>query len=85
MTKFHLMVRLQSWTLGNMEYPSLLLLSGTLWPGEVVLVRSPFMSQIELFNHLLEIIIISYLKPYNYMRIVHTRYEYLINRTIYVE
>ena len=39
------------------------------------------MSLLELFNHLLRIIIIiSYLKPYNSVQIVHIRLEYLINR-----
>ena len=38
------------------------------------------MCQIELFNHLLGIIIISYLKPYSCVQIVHIRSEYLMNR-----
>ena len=36
------------------------------------------MNRIELFNHLLKIIFISYLKPYNYLQIVHIRLEYLM-------
>ena len=44
--------------------PSLSLLSGLLWPGVIVPVRVSSVHQIELFNHLLNIIIISYLKLY---------------------
>ena len=36
--------------LGNIEYPSLLLLSGLLWPGVVASDRVISMGQIELFN-----------------------------------
>ena len=39
-------------------------------PGGAVPVRVPSMSQIELFNHLLKIIVVSYLKPYSYMQII---------------
>ena len=42
------------------------------------------MGQIELINHLLRIII-SYLKPYNCVLIIHITYEYLINRITYVK
>ena len=38
------------------------------------------MSQMELFNHLLKIIIISHLKPYSYIQIVRIRYKYIINK-----
>ena len=38
------------------------------------------MCQIELFNHLLWIIIISYLKPDSYEQIIYIPLEYLINR-----
>ena len=42
------------------------------------------MSQIELFNHLLRviiiIIIIGYLKPYSYVQIIYVTLEYLLDR-----
>ena len=44
---------------------SLPLFSGPLWPGVVVPVRVLSMGQIELFNLLIGIIIINYLKLYN--------------------
>ena len=37
----------------------------------VVLVKIPSMDQIELFNHLLRIIIIGYLKPYSSVQIIY--------------
>ena len=36
------------------------------------------MDHIELFNHLLRIIILSHLKPYSYMKIICIRWEYLL-------
>ena len=46
----------------------------------VVPVKVPSMGQIELFNFLLGIIIISYLKPYSFMPVVHIWLEFLINK-----
>ena len=43
-------------------------------------IRIPFMCEIELFNHLLRIIIINYLKPYSCVQIIYITVEYLINR-----
>ena len=63
------LVRLQSWSLGGMEYPSLPFLSDPLWYRVVVPDRVSFMGQIELVNHLLRIII-SYLKPCNCVQII---------------
>ena len=40
------------------------------------------MSQIELFNHLLRIIIISYFKLYSRMQIIYITQEYVIKRII---
>ena len=60
--------------------PSLTLLTGSLWPGLVAPVRVLSMVQIELFNHLPMIIIISYLKAYNCVQIICIRSQYLINR-----
>ena len=77
--KWHLIVMLQSWNFWECGVPLRLpLLSGSLSPGVVIPVRVPFMSQIELFNHLLKIIIISYLKPYSCLKNVCIREEYLI-------
>ena len=53
------------------------LFPGSLRPGVVVPVKFLSVGQIDLFNHLLWIIIISYLKC---MQIVCIRSEYLINR-----
>ena len=53
----------------------------------VVIVRVPSMSQIELFYHLIRIIIIiiiSYLGLYSCVQIFQVRYEYLINKIISV-
>ena len=50
--------------------PSLLLLASPLCPGVVIPVRVLSVSQIELLNRLEMIIIISYLKPYNYVQII---------------
>ena len=49
--------------------PSLRSLSGALWAGVVVPVRVSSVGQLKLFNHLQRIIIISYLKPCNYVHI----------------
>ena len=43
------------------------------------------MGQIELFNILLMIIIISYLKPYSRVQIIYIPKEYLINKITNVE
>ena len=59
---------------------TLSLLPSPLWQRVVVPVKVQSMGQIEFFNHLLRIIIISYLKPSSYMQIVHIRQEYLSNR-----
>ena len=48
--------------------PLLPLLPGPLKLGLVVSMQFPFMIQMELFNHLLRIMI--YLKPYNYVQII---------------
>ena len=59
---------------GMWSTPSLPLLPGPLWPGVVVHVRVLSMAQIELFDHLLRIIIIiNYLKPYSCVQIVCIR------------
>ena len=55
--KLHLMVRPHSWSLRMRISPSLSLLSGPVWPWVVGPVIVPSMGQIELFNHLLGIII----------------------------
>ena len=60
--------------------PSSLLLPGQLRSGFIVPVRVPALDQVELFNHLLRNILISYLKPYSCMRIIHYTMEYLINK-----
>ena len=49
------------------------LLPGPLWSVVVKPARVPSMGQIELFNHLLRIIIISYLKAYNLVQIACIR------------
>ena len=49
------------------------LLTAPLQPGVVVHVKVPSMDQIELFYHLLRIFIISYLRPYSCVQIVHIR------------
>ena len=61
--------------------PLLPLLSGPLWPGVVPITFSS-MGQIELFNHLQRIIIISYLKSYNCVQIIYITLEYVINTNI---
>ena len=48
-TELHLMVRLQIWRMWST--PSLLVISGPLWPGVVVPTRVPFMDQIDLFRN----------------------------------
>ena len=50
---------------GMWSTPSLSLLSIYLWPRVVVHFRVTSLGQLQLFDHLLRIIIISYLKPYN--------------------
>ena len=42
-----------------------------LWPEVAVHVRVPFMRQVELFNHLLKIIMICYLKLYSCVQIIY--------------
>ena len=74
--KLHLMVRLQSWSLGNAEYPFINITSKSTWTQNGITCEGGlFMDQIELFNRLLWIIIISYLKPYSCMHIVLIRKE----------
>ena len=62
--KLHLMGKNQSclklWRIGSI--PSLSLLQGSLCPGVVVPIRVSLIGKIELFYHLLRIIIISFLK-----------------------
>ena len=60
-TKLYLIVRLQSWSLGNVEYPfiTITLRSTLTWYGSTF--RAPSTGKIELFNHLLRLNI-SYLK-----------------------
>ena len=53
MTLNQMMVRLQSWSLGNIEYPFIAISPRSSQNRVVILVRIPFMSQIGLFNHLL--------------------------------
>ena len=62
------MVRFQSWSLAKKKYP---LVPDQLWPGVVVPVRAPSMGEKELFNHLLRIIIISYLKLYKCVKVIN--------------
>ena len=50
-----------------------------------VLVNVPSMDQIKLFNYLLKIIIISFLKPQSCVQIVDIRKEFLIIRNFNVE
>ena len=70
--KLHLMVRLQSWRFGGMwNTPSLPLLPGPIRSGVVAPVRVPSLGQIELFNHLLKSIIISYLKPNSSVQLIY--------------
>ena len=45
-----------------------------------VFASVPSMEQIELFYHLLRIIMISYLKPFSSVQIIYITKEYLINR-----
>ena len=71
-TKLHLKVSLSSWST-----LTLILHPGPHRPRYVVHVGILFMGQMEMFNHLIKIIIIGYLKPYSGISI---RYEYLINR-----
>ena len=71
--KLHLIVRIQSWSLGMLSNPSTPLFLGSLLPRVVVPVRVLSLGQIELFNHLLRIIIIGYLKLCSCMQIVHIR------------
>ena len=56
---------------GMWSTPSLLLLPGPLRFRVVVPVRVPSMDQIELFNHLLRIITICYLKQYSCVQIIY--------------
>ena len=65
---------------GTRSTPSLPLLPGPLWFGFVVPVWAPSMGQIELFSYLLRIIIISYLKLYCWVQIIHTTKEYWMNK-----
>ena len=53
--------------------PSLLLLPSALWAGIVVPVRVTSMSQIEMFNLLLGIVIMNDLKPYSCVEVVRIR------------
>ena len=69
--KLYLIVRLQSWSLGNVEYPFIIIIFGLLLPGVVIPVRVSFISQIELFNLLK--MIITYLKPYSCMQNIRVR------------
>ena len=61
--------------------PSLPLLPGPLWPRVVAPDKVPYDGQIELFNHLLRIIIIiDYFNPYSYVLIIYITSRYLINK-----
>ena len=60
--KLHWTLRLQFLSFGEF---GVYLLPGSLLPGVVVTFRVLSMGQIELFYHLLKIIIISYSKPYS--------------------
>ena len=71
--ELNLMERFQSWSLGNVEYPFITITPRSTLTGVVVSVRVSSIDQIELFNYLLKIIIISYLKPFSYVEIVHIR------------
>ena len=51
-------IALSSGAQWSLEYFSMPLLPGPLWPGVVVPVRVPFMVQLELFDHLQNIFII---------------------------
>ena len=62
----------------------------TLTSGLVVSIKVSSLGQIELFNLLhriiiIIIIIISYLKSYIYMQVIHILLEYLINRNTNIE
>ena len=59
------MVRFQSCTFWELP-----LLPGSLWLELVVPVMFPSRIQIELLCHLLRVIVITYLKPYNGMKII---------------
>ena len=70
------MVRLFSWSLGNVKYPFINIFSGSLWPKEVVPVKSPTMGKKWLLNFLqgiiiiiIIIIIISDLKPFSCVQV----------------
>ena len=77
-TKPHLMVRFWSWSfrecgvLFQCHYSQVRSDSGVVGP-----VRIPSVGQIELFNHLLRIIM-SYLKSYTLMQIIYIIYECMI-------
>ena len=75
------MVRLQSQSFGKCGVP----LHYPLSPGVIVPVRVSSMGQIELFNLLLRIIIISYLKPFSCVQVVGIRLEYLIDGITNIE
>ena len=49
----HLMLRVQSWRLGNVEYMIILITPRSLRSGVVVPDRVSSICQIEIFNHLL--------------------------------
>ena len=61
-TKSHLMVRLHSWSLDYGEYSFITISLSSSLTQIVVQVRVSSIDQIELFNHFLRIIMISYLK-----------------------
>ena len=62
-----------------LEYPFINITLRSTLAKMVVPARVPSMVQIELFNHLLRIIII-WNKSYSCVQIVHIREEYLINK-----
>ena len=77
-TKLHLIVRLQLW--GMWSTPSLPLLPGSLWPRLVVPFWVPSIGQIEQLNHLLTIIIITYLKWFDCVKVIYI-YIYILYRS----
>ena len=60
--------------------PSRPLLSNPLWPGLVVPIWILSIVEIELFNHLRTILIISYLNPCSCVQIIYITSEQLMNR-----
>ena len=75
--------------LGNVEYPILFqLFLSSLWPVLVVTIMVPSIDRIELFNHLLwivVIIIIIYFKSYHGVQIIFITLEHLKDRITYVK